>query len=224
MNSIQTIQLDGKTVQAYLALPESGGGPGVIVIHAWWGLNEFFQKFCQRLAGEGFIALAPDLYHGRSASTIGEAKKLRSGLDRDRARKEIAAWIDYLRANPATGGTPLGVIGFSLGAFFALQMVEEKPADIIAVVTFYGTRSGKYNRTQAAFLGHFAEADVYVSQESTHKLEASLRSAGREVECYVYPGTQHWFFEDDRPESYQETAASLAWDRTVQFLRGKLAK
>jgi carboxymethylenebutenolidase len=218
------IQFNSQAIQAYLAVPEAGRGPGVLVLHAWWGLTGFIQEFCQRLANEGFVALAPDYYHGGTAATIEEAKQLRSGLDREVARREIAAWLEHLGAHPAVSGPTLGEIGFSLGGNFALQLAEEKPRKIGAVVVFYGARTGKFIKTRAAFLGHFAEEDAYVSAETVEKLEENLRQAGLEVDCYVYPGTQHWFFEEDRIDSYQEVAASLAWDRTVDFLREKLLR
>ena len=217
----QTIVLpqDGNDLQAHLVLPESGRGPGVLVLHAWWGLNDFFKDVCRRLAEEGFVALAPDLYHGPTAATIPGAKLLRKSLDREGARREIAAWIEYLRLSPAVEGPLLGEIGFSMGAGYALQMAAEKPRDFGAVVVFYGLRSGKFPKTQAAFMAHFAEIDSYLSPEAVMKLEENLRLASPLVNCFEYPGTEHWFFEKDRPDTYQDIAAELAWQRTIDFLR-----
>jgi len=217
-----TLSQDGNDLRAHLALPEAGRGPGLLVLHSWWGLNEFFKDICRRLAGEGFVALAPDLYHGATAATIPGAKLLRKGLERERASREIAAWIDYLRISPAVAGPLLGEIGFSIGADFALQMVAERPQDFGAVVVFYGLRTGTFPRTQAVFLAHFAEIDPYVSEEAVQKLEENLRQASAEVNCYEYPGTEHWFFEKDHPDTYQDIAAELAWQRTVDFLRERL--
>jgi carboxymethylenebutenolidase len=197
----------------------SGQSAGVLVLHAWWGLNDFFKDLCQRLADAGFAALAPDLYHGQVAATIDQAKYLRSKMNRKQAGAEILAAASRLQAITAR---PIGVIGFSLGAYLALGLAVERPASIKAVTVFYGTRQIDYSPSQAAFQGHFAERDEWESALSVKNLEKRLRKAGRPVEFYNYPDAGHWFFESDRPEAYQPQAAALAWDRTVNFLRQQL--
>jgi carboxymethylenebutenolidase len=207
---------------SYLALPASGRGAGVLVLHAWWGLNDFFKDFCQRLAREGFVALAPDLYHGRTAATVGEAERLRSKMDRKQAAEEILAAVDRLRGLPAVSGPSLGVTGFSLGANYALWLSLEKPELFRAVTVFYGARGGDYSPAQAAYQGHFAETDPWVAASGVKKLAKSLRAANRPVDFHTYPGTEHWFFENDRPDAYNADAAGLAWQRTVVFLHSQL--
>jgi carboxymethylenebutenolidase len=209
--------------EGYLSLPHSGEGPSVLVLHPWWGLSGAVKDFCDRLAGQGFVAFAPDLYHGRQAQTIAEAEALSGQLDAETAKAEIAAAANWLWDRVQTHRRGLGVVGFSLGAYFALQLSGADPQRVRAVALFYGTGDGEFSRARAAYLGHFAEADPYEPAEQVDWLEAELRSAGRPVEFYRYPATGHWFCEPDRPEAYREAAAQLAWERTLAFLRQALS-
>lgn len=204
----------------YLAKPKSMRRGGILVLHAWWGLNDVFKDFCNRLADEGYLVLAPDLYNGAIAKTIPEAEKLRTKLKRDTTSKQILEALKQLRSET---GQPVGLIGFSLGAYWGLWLIEEKPKDIAATVLFYGARGGEYAKTKSAFIGHFAETDQYVSDSGRKKLEKTLKAAGREVAFHVYPDTGHWFFENDRPE-YNPQAAELAWQRTVEFLHAQFGE
>ena len=203
----------------YLAVPESGKGPGVLVLHAWWGLNDFFRGFCDRLAREGFVVLAPDLYHGETAQTIEEAEALRDKMDQRQAAGEILAALKELRGNPAVSGDGVAVIGFSLGASYALWLAGAKPQDIRTVTLFYGTGEGDFAKSQAAFQGHFAENDPFEAAEYIQGLEQALREANHPVTFYTYPNTGHWFFESDRPDAYNPQAAQQAWERMLAFLR-----
>ncbi len=121
-------------VTGYLALSENAKGPGVLVLHAWWGLNSVFKSVCDRLAQAGFVAFAPDLFHGQVATTVDEAHQLSRSLDEERAYQEITASITYLLAQPQTQGKEIGVIGFSMGGNWALLLEDS----IAAIVTFYG--------------------------------------------------------------------------------------
>jgi carboxymethylenebutenolidase len=208
--------------QGYLALPPTGKGPGVLVLHAWWGLNDTTRAFCARLAGEGFIAFAPDLYHGQVATTVEDAERLSSALDGRQAGADIAAAVDLLTARAAPGGRGIAVIGFSLGAFYALDLSVADPERVSAVVLFYGTGPGDYRRSKAAYLGHFAGTDPFEPKANVDWLEQALRQAGRPVTFYRYPGTGHWFFEPDRADAYDPAAAALAWKRTLAFLKDAL--
>jgi carboxymethylenebutenolidase len=205
----------------YLAIPPTGKGEAVLVLHAWWGLNDTIKAFCTRLASSGFVAFAPDLYHGRVADTIPEAESLGQALDANylQAKAEIAEAARFLGERAGPTGQGLAVIGFSLGAYYALDLAATNPEHIRSVVIFYGTGSGDYSRSKAAYLGHFAEKDVFEPQSNVDDLEASLRSSGRPVTFYHYSGTGHWFFEPDRTEAFNQAAADLAWDRTLAFLR-----
>lgn len=204
----------------YLAVPPAGEGPGVLVLHAWWGLNDTMKEICTRLAESGFVAFAPDLYHGKIADNIPEAETLGSALDANflQAKAEIAEAALFLneRVGQPEGG--LAVISFSLGVYYAMDLAAADPEHIRSIVIFYGDGEGDFSRSRAAYLGHFAENDPYVPQTKVDEMEAALRHAGRPVKFYRYPGTGHWFFEPDRP-AYNPEAASLAWDRTLAFLK-----
>jgi carboxymethylenebutenolidase len=205
-----------------MAVPTTGGGPGVIVIHAWWGLTEFFRQTCDRLAQEGFLAYAPDLYSGATAKTIEEAERLSSKLDHKLADRKVVEAVDYLLSHPRLRGDRIGVIGFSMGAAFALTLACNRPNSVSAVVLFYGTGTGKFDEAKAAFIGDFAENDNYESPEYVSSLEKSLVVAGRKVTFYTYVGKKHWFFEENVPSAYDSDAAKLAWERTLAFLRTQL--
>lgn len=209
--------------EGYLALPRSGGGPGVLVLHAWWGLSEAIKDACDRLAREGFVAYAPDLYQGRLALTIEDAEALSDQLDAERVKADIADAVDQLwgRVQPRDGG--LGVVGFSLGANYALKLSVDDPERVRAVALFYGTGGGDFSRAKAAYLGHYAATDPYEPAADVDWLEAALESSGRPVTFYRYEGVGHWFFERDRPDAFEEAAARLAWDRTLAFLNRRLS-
>jgi carboxymethylenebutenolidase len=208
----------------YLAIPPTGKGDAVLVLHAWWGLNDTIKSFCNRLAGSGFTAFAPDLYHGKVAVTIPEAEALGSALDANyrQASAEIADAALFLNQRAGQTGRGLAVIGFSLGAYYALDLAAAIPEHVHSVVLFYGTGDGDYSTSQAAYLGHYAEDDEFEPQSNVDSLEASLRRAGRPVTFYRYPGTGHWFFEPDRTQAYNPAAASQAWDRTLAFLKASI--
>jgi carboxymethylenebutenolidase len=218
---MREFQADGRTISAYLAVPEHGSGPGVLVLHAWWGLTDFFKQVCDRLAREGFIALAPDLYGGKTASSIEEAERLSESLNQEDTKATIIEAVEYLRSHPAVRSKGLGGIGFSMGGAYALLLSSLRPQDIAVVVIFYGSYSVDFVAARAKYLGHFAEDDEWEPTEGVHQVEAEMRAAGREVTFFTYPGTQHWFFETNRPE-YDAEAATLAWQRTLDFLHERL--
>lgn len=201
----------------YLA---NGGGSPVLVLHAWWGLNDTIRKFCDRLGDAGFTAFALDLYHGEVTDQISEAEKLGGALDArvDQARAEINDAVTFLKQQ--TGADSIAVIGFSLGAFYALDLSASLPDSIRSVVVFYGTGPADFSKAKAAYLGHFAGDDPYEPPSNVAELEADIKQAGRPVTFYTYPGTGHWFFEPDRADAYNEAAAALAWERTLAFLKG----
>ncbi|MBC7805772.1 MAG: dienelactone hydrolase family protein [Akkermansiaceae bacterium] len=218
-----------KTEDGYLAVPASGSGPGVLVLHAWWGMNEFFIELCDRLASEGFVALAPDLYAGAVATSVAEAEKLRDANDvaASVTQSKVLQALDSLKNlqhDPATQGHRVGVMGCSLGAFWALRLSTLCPEDIAATVIFYGLGAEDFTPSRAAYLGHFAENDLWEPLDQVRAMEADIRSAGKDVTFHVYPGAGHWFFEENREDAFHAEYAQLAWDRTVSFLRDRLAK
>jgi carboxymethylenebutenolidase len=220
------MQVGPTEYRAYLATPESGSGPGVLVLHAWWGLTSVFTDVCDRLAAAGFVALAPDLYaNGETTDSIAEAEQLVAAHDSapGKAKAIVDAAVDYLLAAPVVTGGKIGVVGYSMGAYWALQLSQARSDEVSAVVAFYGTDDGDYTTARAAYLGHFAENDDFEPLEAVRALETSIRDAGREVAFHIYPGTGHWFVEPNRPDVYNAEAAALAWERTLAFLNAQLA-
>ncbi|HJT55349.1 MAG TPA: dienelactone hydrolase family protein [Ktedonobacteraceae bacterium] len=225
---MREFQANGRTISGYLAVPEQGSGPGVLVLHAWWGLTEPFRQTCDRLAKAGFVALAPDLYQGKTTASVEEAEALVKALNQDeeRVRGDIAGAVQFLlqgdATHPAGGRGKLALIGFSLGGAHALDTSVNLAEDIAAVVTFYASYPGlDYSSAKAAYLCHFAEHDPFEPAESVAEMEHDLQAAGRTATFYTYPGTKHWFFEENRPE-YDAEAARLAWERTIAFLHEQL--
>ena len=210
--------------QGFLAAPSTGQGPGVLVLHAWWGLNDTLKAFCTRLAEAGFVAFAPDLYHGKVADTIPGAKALSTALDANylQAKSEVAEAAQFLNERVGSTDSGLAAIGFSLGASYALEISNTAPEYIRSVVIFYGSWVDDLSHSRAAYLGHFAENDPFEPQVDVDKLEAYIQRLGRPVTFYRYNGTGHWFFEPDRSDAYNRDAAALAWDRTLTFLRKSL--
>ncbi len=205
----------------YLAIPPSGNGSGVLVLHAWWGMTDFIRQFCDRLAQEGFVALAPDMFAGKVAHTVAEAEQLLPQMQQESGIPDLLLAATDPLSQRAAPHTPLATIGFSFGGNWALWLAQQKPDLIRAVTLFYATDggTGNYQQSKAAFLGHFAEADPYEPAAEIRALEQNLKSAARPVAFYTYPGTGHWFAETDRADAYNAQAAQLAWDRTIAFLR-----
>lgn len=207
-------------VPHYIALPKTGKGPGVLILHSWWGLNAFFKNLCDRFADAGFVALAPDLYDGREASTVPAAKKLRSETTASRrvpAYKLLITAIDHLSGHEAATDQRIAIVGFSMGGHWALWLAQRPTLPIASTVVFYAARNGDYRRSQSRFLFHFAEKDEWVSAASVRKMKKTLEAAGKDVACYDYPDTTHWFFESDRQDAFHPSAATLAWERTLSF-------
>ncbi len=211
-----TLDIELGHAKAYVAMPASGRGPGLLVLHAWWGLNPFFKHLCDRLALAGFVALAPDLNEGQVAVTVDEARRLMAGRDQARTETAVLSAIDSLRAQPAVQPGGLGALGFSMGAGWAAYLATVRPDDLAAVVLFYGTNIAEFAAARAAFQGHFAENDEWESAADVQQMKDALEAAGRPAIFYSYPGTEHWFFENDRPE-YNRVAAQMAWERTLSF-------
>ena len=212
-------------LEGFLAVPPTGKGPGVLVLHASWGLNDTIKAFCKRLAEAGFVVFAPDLYHGKVADNIADAEVLGKAVDANnlQAKAEIAEATKFLNERASQADRGLAVIAFSLGGYYALDLAAADPEHIRSVVLFYGTDGtvgGDYSNSRAAYLGHFAENDEFEPISNVDSLEAILKRAGRPVTFYTYPGTGHWFFEPDVSQAYNPAAASLAWDRTLGFLKG----
>ena len=223
--SMTEIPVNGGAVPAYVSLPPAGNGPGVVVIQEWWGLVPHIRKVADRLAAQGFVAVAPDLYRGKQTSEPDEAGKLIMEMQLQQAAKDMAAAVDALLAMPETTGDGVGVIGFCVGGGLALYLASLKP-EVAAVVCYYGfPREGldwDLSAVKGSVLGHFAADDDFAPSELVDSMERELADAGVEVTFHHYPGTTHAFFNDDRPEVYDADAADRSWQRTIEFLRARL--
>jgi len=219
---------NGGTSEGYLAVPESGSGPAVIVIQEWWGLVGHITAVADRFAAEGFVALAPDLYHGRQTSEPDEAGKLMMGLAMDQAAKDIAGAARFLAGREEVTGRGVGCVGFCMGGSLALWSATLSD-DIVAAVGFYpGIPWERMSPTWQRYGGksamiHCAEGDGGSAAEGIQTARRAIEGAGGEVTVFDYPGTEHAFFNDDRPEVYRETAAKEAWSRTTNLFRAKLS-
>ncbi len=227
MGEIVHFSSNGKSAQGYLAVPESGSGPGVIVIQEWWGLVPHIKEVADRFAAEGFVALAPDLFHGETTTEPDEAGKIMMAMELDRAARDMSGAVDHLLSLPQTTSSGVGVVGFCMGGGLALWLPCIKP-EVKAAVPFYGALPWEgvepdYSQTDAAFLGHYAADDQWATLESARAIAAQLKNLGKTVTFHEYPNTDHAFFNDHRPEVYDAEAAGQAWDRTVEFLREHLA-
>lgn len=215
---------NGGTTEGYLAVPESGTGPGVIVIQEWWGLVPHIKNVCERFAAEGFVALAPDLYHGRSTASPDEAGKLMMALNVEEAEKDLRGANTYLLAHKSVTGAKVGTVGFCMGGALSLYAAS-KNEGVGACVVFYGAHPSvkpDLENLRAPLLGFYAGRDTFATPAGARDLEAKLKSLGKEAEIHVYEETDHAFFNDERPEVYNATAAADSWQRTVRFLREHL--
>ena len=213
------LTVNGKPLNAYLASPSSGG-PGVLVLPSWWGLKPFFKEVCDQLAEHGYTALAPDYYNGRIGNTIDEAKVLQEGVEGDleSMRAMIKAAKDHLAS--LRTGKPIAIVGYSMGTDWAVMTAAAEP-DVAATVLFYGGWSTDFSKMKSKVLGHYAEKDEWVPFEQAKEMEQNMKAAGVDVTIHLYPGVAHWFMESDRPE-YDRAVASLAWERTLEFLKQSL--
>lgn len=207
---------------AYVVAPDGGDGPGVLVLHSWWGLTPFFRGVADRLADAGFVALAPDLFAGETAETPDEAQALLAGADVNAMVHLVASSVQVLHRLPTNPEGRVGIVGFSMGASLGLRAAARDPEVVAAVSAFYGTTDVDFAPVQAAVQGHFAELDEFESEDDVNLMEAHMRLVGLDVEVHRYPGTGHWFFEEDREAAHVPAAAAKAWDRTLAFLHRHL--
>jgi carboxymethylenebutenolidase len=213
-------QGNGATCDGYLASPD-GGGPGVIVIQEWWGLNDHIKDICNRFAGEGFAALAPDLYQGKITTAPDEAGKMMMALNIDRAEKTLRGGIQALLAQGSCTSKTVGVVGFCMGGQLSMYAAATNPDQVSACVNFYGIHPNvkpPFTQMRAAVLGFFGENDNSVNAEAVEKLRKTLSDAGKAFEYHTYKNAGHAFFNDTRPV-YDAESAKDTWRRTLEFFR-----
>jgi carboxymethylenebutenolidase len=215
------IKLDvkGEPVNGYLASP-GPGRPGVLVLPSWFGLKPYFKQVCHQLAEHGYTALGLDYYHGRIGNTIDEAKALQQEAESD--LQVMGAMVQAAKDHLVSfrTGEPIGILGFSMGTDWAVMTAAKEP-DVAATVLFYGGWSVDFSHMKSKVLGHYPETDEWQPFEVVQEMENNMKAAGVDLTLHIYPGTAHWFMEEDRPE-YDPAAASLAWERTLDFLKQTL--
>jgi len=213
---------NGGTTQGYLATPTSGKGPGVLVIQEWWGLVPHIKRVADRFAAEGFSALAPDMYHGKTADEPDGAGKLFMALNIAQAEKDLRGAAKYLAQQSSTA--KLGAVGFCMGGQLALFAGTVNP-NVGAVVDFYGVHPNvkpDYSKLSGPVLGLFAEKDGFVTPQTARDVDAAIKKAGKQSEIHIYPNVDHAFFNEDNKGAYNKAAADDAWRRTITFFRQNL--
>jgi len=210
---------NGGTGSGYLAIPDKGTGPGVLVIQEWWGLVDHIKDVCDRFANEGYVALAPDLYHGKTTRSPDEAGKLMMAMQIDEAERDLRGAIKFLINHEASTADKVGTVGFCMGGALSLYAATKNPR-VGACVVFYGGHPNvkpDLANLQAPMLGIYAERDGSVTPESVRELERQLKALGKSVEVNIYPGVDHAFFNDQRADVYNAKTAADAWRRTIEF-------
>ncbi|MGC8512399.1 MAG: dienelactone hydrolase family protein [Acidimicrobiales bacterium] len=220
-----TFASNGNHAHGYLALPEAAQGPGVVVIQEWWGLTSHIADVTDRLAREGFVALAPDLYGGPTTHDAAEAGEMMSALPVERATRDLAGAIDFLLARPEVTSKTVGLVGFCMGGAFVLRMAAQEGRRVAAAVPFYpvGPMPDDYSGLQAAVLAHFGDQDAFMAPDAATTLESSLRTGNpSEIKIVRYPAGHAFLNDENLLGTYDPEAARAAWDATVSFLRANV--
>jgi carboxymethylenebutenolidase len=218
-----TFPSNGGTAHGYLASPPSGSGPGLIVIQEWWGLTDQVVSVTDQLAAEGFVALAPDLYGGKTTHDADEAGNLLMSLPVDEAARDLAGAVDFLLGHEAVTSQAVGAIGFCMGGGFVLRLAAQQGDRVSAAVPFYGVGPGlpdSFSGLTAKVQGHYAEHDTMYPVEAARQQEQQIRSeSGADVEFFYYDAGHAFHNEEDLIGTYDPGAAKLAWDRALAFLK-----
>jgi carboxymethylenebutenolidase len=213
----------GKKASGELVVPSgTGKAPCVVLIQEWWGLNDHIRSLLSRLAADGFVALAPDLYHGKVTADANEAGQLMTALDRGQALEEIEAAARFLRAHERSSGK-VGVMGFCMGGSLSFRAVEAS-GEIACAAPFYGAPpAAEYDasKVKAPIEAHFAGRDQWATPANAEKIQKAIEERGGEMTLHVYDA-DHAFVNDTRPEVYSPENAKLAWERALKFLHSHL--
>lgn len=225
--SMVAMDVQGAPVEGYLAIPESGSGPGVLVIQEWWGLVPHIRSVVERLAEAGFVAMAVDHYRGVETTEPDEANKLMMGLQVAAAAADIAAGADYLLSRDDVTSSSVGSVGFCMGG--GLSLLAPTVSAVSSAVAFYPAMPWPdFHPDWAQYAGkaaliHKAEADEAHAGPKIAEYTEAIRAAGGEVSIFDYPGSDHAFFNDDRPEVFNADHAAAAWQRSIDFFRARLS-
>ena len=217
---------NGHTAHGYLAVPDSGSGPGLVVIQEWWGLTDHIADVCNRFASQGYVALAPDLYGGHTTHDADEAATMMSELPEADAARDLGGAVDFLLGHDAVVGDKVGVVGFCMGGGFVVQLAAQQGDKIGAAVPYYGVLQSEpdYAAITAPVMGHYAETDDFAPAEKALAMGQAIRDAGGDAAIHIYGGTGHAFFnEGDAFGTYDADAASVSWARTLGFLSQHLS-
>ncbi len=222
---------NGHTASGYLARPRTGKGPGVLVIQEWWGIDWGLKRSTERLAAAGFMALAPDLYHGEIAehTEMDKAAQLMQAMPPDRAARDMSAAVDALARHPDVTGTGVGVVGFCMGGMLSFLIAANRPDQVRAVVPFYGYPQGAMEPDWSAFTarvrGHMAEHDDFFKPEGARELEAKLQAMGKDVRLTIHPGTGHAFMGPHNAlGTLDADLAEKIWPEVIAFLHETLGE
>lgn len=222
MGELVSFVSNGSEVNGYLAGSDSTK-PGVIVIQEWWGLNDNIKAIAERFAVEGFVALAPDLYHGEVTTAPDEARRLAMNLEMPQVAQDMSGAVDYLLTKSA--GASLGVVGFCLGGGLALTLAAQRPDVITAAVPFYGLprqlEELNWSALTAKIQGHYGALDQGVSAERVKDFEQRLLKLNKDVDISIYENANHAFFNEESKAYHPETA-QLAWTKSIAFLKANL--
>jgi carboxymethylenebutenolidase len=229
MGTMVEFASNGSNAAGYLATPDSGSGPGVIVVQEWWGLDSGIKEMADRLATAGFVALAPDLYHGELAghTEMDKAGELMSTLPADRAARDMSGAVDYLADHEATTGSGVGVMGFCMGGLLTFVLAALRPDRIKAAVPFYGFPTGDaqpdYSKIEAAIQGHMAGVDDFFPPDAARALEADLKGLGKDVSFTIHESAGHAFMAPHNALGTQDEAlAAQVWPQATAFLHEHL--
>lgn len=221
-----TFASNGATAHGYLALPDSGRGPGVVVIQEWWGLTTHIADVTNRLAADGFVALAPDLYGGTTTHDAEEAGKLMQELPVQQAARDLGGAVDYLLGHEAVTSSKIGAVGFCMGGGFVLVLAAQQGDKIGAAVPFYAVLGEDYpsfENLSAPVLGHFGEQDEFHSPDQVRELAATIeQQSGHRPDFRFYPAGHAFFNDENLLGTYDPDQAAKAWEATVSFLRAHL--
>lgn len=220
-----TYQSGGDKVHGILYTPEGKGPfPGILVIHEWWGLNDWVKEQAAKLADQGYVALAVDLYRGRVASDPGEAHELMRGVPEDRAKRDLDAAFHYLEAQPNVKKNKIAAIGWCWGGGYSLEVALEQP-QLAADVINYGhlaTDPAALEKINAPILGIFGGQDRGIPPDDVKKFEQQLKQLGKKVEITIYADAGHAFENPNNKDGFRPDDARDAWTKTVNFLASTL--
>lgn len=228
MGQMITYESNGGPCDGYLAIPESGSGPAVIVIQEWWGLVGHIKDVADRFASVGLVALAPDLYHGATAKEPDHAMKLLMGLAMDKAALDIDGAAQYLLGTTKVTSTNIGAVGFCMGGSLALWSATRSPAITAAIAFYPGMPWARMDPVWENYAGksamiHCSESDGTSSAPGIQEAVKAIEAGKGSVEIFDYPGTRHAFFNSDRGEVYDSKSAEIAWHRSIAFLKEKIS-